>query len=164
MAYVKKIHCFDDCGSNMGAGDRSDGHLTEDLKLVTCGTCKRRITEVIAARDWSDKTLPWVVLAALTSALKCFPQARKGVTSKKSGKALKRERGGSKPKSPSKSKVTWTGKKGRVKTVCEACFYDVSLPATDQFGYPRGTDIRKDHNLTYCGTCGEDYNVVKIRV
>jgi hypothetical protein len=52
MAHKKKVHRFNDCGSNMGAGDRSDGSLTINISLVTCGTCKHRILDVIAKRDW----------------------------------------------------------------------------------------------------------------
>jgi hypothetical protein len=56
MAYVKKQHRFADCGSNMGAGDRSEGNLTDNVKLVTCGACKARILNEIAQADWSKLT------------------------------------------------------------------------------------------------------------
>lgn len=52
MAYVKKVHRFSDCGSNMGAGDRSEGSLTQHVRQVTCGACKARILNVIAQMDW----------------------------------------------------------------------------------------------------------------
>lgn len=52
MAYVKKVHRFRDCGSNMGAGDRSDGSLTADVTKTTCGACKQRVLDVILKSDW----------------------------------------------------------------------------------------------------------------
>jgi hypothetical protein len=54
MAYQKKMHRFDDCGSDMGAGDRSDGHLTTDIRQVTCGACRARILNTIAKSDWTQ--------------------------------------------------------------------------------------------------------------
>lgn len=64
MAYKKKVHRFADCGSNMGAGDRSEGSLTSELDDVTCGVCKRRITEYIAQLDWKTE-LPLSLRAML---------------------------------------------------------------------------------------------------
>jgi hypothetical protein len=54
VAYQKKLHRFADCGSNMGAGDRSDGHLTTDIRKVTCGACRARILNSIAQSDWEQ--------------------------------------------------------------------------------------------------------------
>jgi hypothetical protein len=56
VAYTKKLHRFADCGSNMGAGDRSEGSITDNVKLVTCGACKARILNVIAQADWAKLT------------------------------------------------------------------------------------------------------------
>lgn len=56
MAYKKKLHRFDDCGADMGAGDRSEGNLTDKVQLVTCGVCKARILNVIAQSDWNKLT------------------------------------------------------------------------------------------------------------
>jgi hypothetical protein len=59
-----------------------------------------------------------------------------------------------------KTKMIW---------VCKSCYEDTSLDATDQFGYPRGTDIRKDScserkDKRYCGTCGVEHSIEKIEV
>jgi hypothetical protein len=68
-----------------------------------------------------------------------------------------------------RSKVTWTKPKGKLTLVCKHCYEDTApaLPEECQFGKPRGMDIRQDgsnHNVPYCGTCGEDYGVTKVRV
>lgn len=67
MPRTKKVHCFEDCGANMGAGDRSTGHLTPNVEQVTCGTCKQRIVQVLLDADWSRLSLREV---AFVSALK----------------------------------------------------------------------------------------------
>lgn len=53
MSHNKKMHRFEDCGSNMGDGDRSDGHITNDVYKITCGACKQRILGLILKQDWS---------------------------------------------------------------------------------------------------------------
>lgn len=56
MAYKKKLHRFADCGSNMGAGDRSEGNITDKVQLVTCGACKQRILDTVLQADWGKLT------------------------------------------------------------------------------------------------------------
>lgn len=80
MAYKKKVHRFADCGSNMGAADRSDGSLTTDFRQTTCGVCKRRITEAIAELDWGSE-LPLqlqAILSSVASHLETQSEPRRG--------------------------------------------------------------------------------------
>ena len=83
MAHKKKVHRFGDCGSNMGAGNRSEGNLTADIRQVTCGTCKRRITEAVAQLDWSDEELPLALLSSIAARLSLEPEPRRGDKSSK---------------------------------------------------------------------------------
>jgi hypothetical protein len=123
-------------------------HVVKNLHQVTCGACKRGLLERIAALDWTDPN-HLDVLARLEAALERVPSSGKGVTTKAKSKPSK--------KAPrAKGKLTW---------VCLPCFEDTALDEVDQFGYPRGTDIRKEHDTPrYCGTCGEDHGVKKVRV
>lgn len=77
------------------------------------------------------------------------PKPVKKVTTKKSSKSLKKPT---------------VGKKTATKWICTSCFNDKSLDEEDQYGLPRGTDIRKEsRNVSrYCGTCGEDYSIEKV--
>ncbi len=55
-------------------------------------------------------------------------------------------------------------KKRPAELICRSCYYDLSLPEEDQFGFPRGKDVRRDGsngNSPYCGTCGEDHSIVE---
>jgi hypothetical protein len=145
MAYNKKKHYFNDCGSNMGAGDRSKGHLTKLLHKVTCGTCKRRLLESIAAIDWTDE-VNLDVVARLEAALERIPGHVMDATTK--GRSRRSNRS-------AEVKKAWA---------CAACYKDKALPAEDQFGIPRGRDVRKSNlcDQRYCGTCGNDYNIERL--
>jgi hypothetical protein len=48
--------------------------------------------------------------------------------------------------------------------ICRLCFNDTALPATCQFGKPRGFDVRGEGRDRYCGTCGEPQWLERVKL